>query len=255
MRVHGKPLFLLADSQPLFRHSPSNPLLHVLRESLRVSEDNVTRAAYIGASNGDAVEFFDLFCAAMDNINLHESRMIRADFPDEDRSFLASADLILLAGGSIEAGWEILTSTGMDFLIAEAYFAAAVVIGVSAGAVHLGKGWFDVSRGDVSNGLKLVPYYIDVHREEDDWAELRGLVERKEEYARGFGIPSGGALICHTDMSLEAVRSPVIEFEKSEKQNKKVIANLLLPSREACGRPVESFSPVETSEVGLRESP
>lgn len=65
MSAKRKPLFLLADSQPLFRND-SDTLLPALQESLLVSKSNITRAAYIGASKGDAPEFVELFVAAMD---------------------------------------------------------------------------------------------------------------------------------------------------------------------------------------------
>lgn len=228
-REDCKPIFLLADSRALFGDSRYCRLNSVLCESLRVSEENVTRAAYIGASNHDAVEFFDLFRAAMDTINLHESRMIRADFSAEDKSFLASADLVLLAGGRVETGWEVFTRTGMNSAIVDAYFDTAVIVGVSAGSVQLGMGWIDSACGGVSTGIGLVPYYIDVHNEKDDWIDLRRLVDNQGKVSRGFGIPSAGALICHADMSLEAVGSPVTEFEMSEEQSMKVMENLLLP--------------------------
>jgi cyanophycinase len=228
MNPERKASFLLSDSQPLFR-SGGDTLLPALQESVQVSERNVTRAAYIGASNGDAPEFFDLFVAAMDRINLHESRMIRAEFGSDDRAFLESADLVLLAGGDVDDGWEIMKRTGMDAVITSRYYSGAVVLGVSAGAVQLGLGWHGRHGGQVSDGLKLVPYYIGVHGERDDWVPLRTLVQSKEEYAKGFGIPLGGAMIYHADMSMEAVRYPVAEFEKSVKQNGSVTGNLLLP--------------------------
>lgn len=224
-----KPLFLMADSQPLFRDG-SDSLLPALRESLRVSHTNVTRAAYVGASNGDAPEFFEFFVAAMDGINLHESRMIRASFDDEDRAFLESADLVLLAGGYPDYGWEIMTGTGMDAIIKKKYYAGAVLVGVSAGAVQLGMGWWhgEEDRG-VSVGLKLVPHYIDAHDEQDGWAQLSRLVEVREEFVKGFGIPMGGAMIYHADTSIEAVRFPLAEFGKPVQENGKLTRSLLLP--------------------------
>jgi cyanophycinase len=228
MSAERKPLFLLADSQPLF-HSGSDALLPALQESLDVSERNITRAAYIGASNGDASEFFELFVAAMDHINLHESRMIRAEFGGDDRAFLESADLVLLAGGDVDDGWKIMTSTGMDAVITQRYYAGAAVVGVSAGAVQLGMGWHGKDHGRVATGLKLVPYYIGVHSERDDWLHLRTLVEAGEEYAKGFGIQFGGAMIYHADMSMQAVRYPVAEFTKSVTDTGRVTGNLLLP--------------------------
>lgn len=233
VNAQREPIFLLADSQLLFRGGGGDTLLCTLRESLRVSERNITRAAYIGACNGDAPEFFELFVAAMDSINLHESRMIRAEFGSEDRAFLESADLLLLAGGDADDGWELMTSSGMDAVITKQYYAGAVVVGVSAGAVQLGMGW-NGKDGGVTAGLKLVPYYIGVHGERDDWSGLRQLVAAKEEYAKGFGVPFGGAMIYHADMSIEAVRHPVAEFEKSVKDSGRVTGNLLLPGTPPC---------------------
>jgi cyanophycinase len=236
MTRERKPIFLLADSQLLFCNTTDNTVLQSLQESLRVTERNITRAAYIGASNGDDPEFFGLFAAAMDQINLHESRLIRSGFGSEDRVFLENADVVLLAGGDTEAGWKIITSTGMDAVIRNRYYEGAVLVGVSAGAMQLGMGWHDNGAEGMGSGLKLVPYYVDVHDERDDWAHLRTLVQSREEYAKGFGIPSGGAMIYHADMSVEAVRFPVAEFERTvkEKNDRQVTANLLLPVNKAC---------------------
>jgi peptidase E len=232
MNAERKSLFLLADSQPLF-HVGSGSLLPALQRSLQVSERNITKAAYIGASNGDAPEFYELFVAAMDSINLHESRMIRAGFGSEDRAFLESADLLVLAGGDTDEGWAIMKSTGMDAVATSRYYAGAVLVGVSAGAMQLGMGWYGKDDRAVSDGLKLVPYYIGVHGERDDWLQLRTLVEGREEYAKGFGIPSGGAMILHADLSMEAVRYPVTEFERSITAKGKVKGNLLMPAAPA----------------------
>lgn len=228
MSAERKPVFLLADSQPLFRHGDGT-LLAGLQDCLKVLHRNITRAAYIGASNGDAPEFFELFRAAMDDIDLHDSRMIRADFASKDRAFLERADLLLLAGGDVDRGWRTMTSTGMDAVIAKKYYAGATIIGVSAGSVQLGMGWYGKDGESVVSGLSLVPYYIDVHGEPDDWAGLRKLVAAREEYAKGFGIPLGGAMIYHADASMEAVRLPVSEFEKSARENGRLVGNLLLP--------------------------
>lgn len=227
--VERRALFLLGDSQPLF-HSGSGALIPVLQESLQVSERNVTKAAYIGAANGDAPEFFELFVGAMSHINLHESRMIRAEFGSDDRAFLESADLVLLAGGNVDTGWDIITGTGMDAVITQRYYDGAVVVGVSAGAMHLGLGWHGAEQGRFSQGLQLFPHYIGVHSERADWQELRKLVETRGEHARGYGIPTGGTLIYHADLSLEAVRYPVAEFTRSVKENGEVTGSLLLPA-------------------------
>jgi cyanophycinase-like exopeptidase len=172
----------------------------------------------------------------MDQINLHESRLIGSGFSSEDRAFLENADLVLLAGGDAVAGWKIITSTGMDAVVRDRYYAGAVVMGVSAGAMQLGLGWHDGGTGGMPDGLKLIPYYVDVHDEREDWSRLRRLVESREEYAKGFGIPSGGAMIYHADLSIEAVRFAVVEIEKTvkEKKDRGVAMNLLCPVKKAC---------------------
>lgn len=229
MNAECKPIFLLADSQSLFR-TGSDSLLPALQECLRISERNVTKAAYIGASNGDAPEFFELFVAAMDGINLHESRLIRAGFDGEDRAFLERADLLLLAGGDVDDGWKAMKRAGMDAVITNRYCAGAVLVGVSAGAVQLGMGWHGRDGQSVTAGLKLVPYYIGVHGGREAWRDLRRLVEARDEHARGFGIPSGGAMIFHPDLSVEAVRHPVAELKRSVGEDGGVTGNLLMPA-------------------------
>ena len=146
-----KPLFLLSDSQSLFRVG-SGSLLPGLQECLGVSERSVTKAAYIGVSNGDAPEFFELFVGAMDGINLHDSRMIRSGFDSEDRAFLEGADLVVLAGGDVDDGLEIMKRTGMDSALIRKYYEGAVILGVSAGAMQLGLGWWGKRDGGMVDG-------------------------------------------------------------------------------------------------------
>ena len=54
------------------------------------------KAAYLGSSNGDAPEFYDLFVAAMGEIGIRDCRMIPSEPQPEDRSFLEEADLIIV---------------------------------------------------------------------------------------------------------------------------------------------------------------
>ena len=65
-----KPIFLLADSQLLFWREESGELfLARARQLLEAdTQDRPFKAAYLGASNGDAPEFYQLFEAAMGEI-------------------------------------------------------------------------------------------------------------------------------------------------------------------------------------------
>ncbi len=141
--------------------------------------------------------------------------MIRAAFGSADRDFLHEADLILLAGGDVERGWKVLVETGMREQIADRYARGAALIGVSAGAIHLGSHAV-LERSDGSHELGtmlgLVPMIVDVHDEARDWTKLAGTIELLEGAARGIGIPSGGGLVCHANSMVEALRHSAHEF-------------------------------------------
>lgn len=224
-----KPIFLLADSQLLFWREEEGPFLARARRLL--DEDRPGRslqAAYLGASNGDAPEFYELFEAAMDEIGIRDCRMIPSDPQPEDLAFLGEADLVLLAGGDVERGWDVFERTGLRDAIAQRYYAGALLFGVSAGAVQLGlKGWSADEK--IFDTFRLVPFVIDVH-DEPGWSRLGQVVPRAGEHARGFGIPSGGGALYHPDHSVEPVRHPLVEMSRTDDG---VRQSLLLPGEVA----------------------
>jgi hypothetical protein len=236
-----KPIILLADSQLLFYREEGEPFL--VRAVEACEEGDVGRplkAAYLGASNGDAPEFYDLFVAAMGEVEIRDTRMIPSDPGPEDRSFLESADLILLAGGDVERGWDVFERTGLKEAIISRYYAGALLIGVSAGAVQLGlKGWNEEQK--IFDTFRLVPFVIDVH-DEPGWARLSQIVPKAGEHARGFGIPSGGGAIYHADYSVEPVRHALVEMSLAEEAVRQA---LLFPGEvaEATEEERGAFSP------------
>ncbi|ETW93945.1 MAG: hypothetical protein ETSY2_50520, partial [Candidatus Entotheonella gemina] len=132
------PIFLLADSKPLFRSTLGGSVLGSLRRVL----PRRAKAAYLGASNGDDPAFYSIFEAAMDAIEITERRMVTSAYTDAERAFLADAQLVLLSGGDVARGWEVFTRTGMHDAVVERLSAGALCVGVSAGAVQLGlQGW------------------------------------------------------------------------------------------------------------------
>jgi cyanophycinase-like exopeptidase len=205
-----QPLYLLADSQPLFWRGGA--FLTGLCQAGGNMKPNV---AYIGASNGDCSEAHGIFAAAFDQVAAASTHWVHAQFSAEDRRFLESADVIVLAGGDVEAGWNAFTGTGMRDLIAQRYRAGAVLIGVSAGAVQFGK---YACVPDANGGQKLletfglIDFIVDVHAEKTDWQALAGAIQLLEGTARGVGIPHGAALIAHADGTFEPAGRAVEEF-------------------------------------------
>jgi cyanophycinase-like exopeptidase len=150
----------------------------------------------------------------MAQIGITNCRMIPSNPVSEDRSFFNEADLILLAGGDTEKGMKIIRHNGFDEKMVERYHKGAVLMGVSAGAVQLGlKGWriAEKEKYFLMDTLKIVPYVIDVH-DNEDWARLHQAVGEEGKYTKGFGIPVGGGAVFHEDWSIEAIRHPLVEY-------------------------------------------
>jgi hypothetical protein len=236
-----KPIFLLADSQLLFWREEKAPFLERVWAALDEEEPGkLIRAAYVGASNGDAPEFYDLFKAAMGEMGIQATRMIPSEPSAEDLEFFAQADLILLAGGETRRGWEVFQKNGLQQKLVERYYAGALLMGVSAGAVQLGlKGADETGMFDT---FRLVPFVVDAH-DEPNWTLLTRMVPKAGEHVRGFGIPSGGGAVYHPDYSMEPVRHPVVEVSVGE--DGQVRQALLFPGERAEAEEQEraTFSP------------
>lgn len=219
-----KPLYMLADSQLLFWKEGNGIFLERIREQLDSPEP---KAAYLGASNGDAPEFYSLFQAAMEGIHLRSCRMIPSAPSSEDRDYLAAADLVLFAGGDVERGWQVFSENGAKELIQQKRYDGTVLIGISAGAVQFGLGSLVESATMKKLSLfQFAPFYVGAHEEESEWWNLRALVNLAGDGARGIGIPAGGGLVYSPDGSLESIRKTLVEFTK---EGVKLTENLLLP--------------------------
>jgi len=212
VRPNLQPVYLFADSRLLFWREEGGLFLDSIR---RLTARDSPRAAYVGASNGDAPEFYSIFEAAMGAVGVHDRRMILSSFRTGDQSFLREADIILLAGGDVERGWRVFVETGMRESVVRRYSEGAVLMGVSAGAAQLGLCWATgggASPAGLLETFKLVPFVIDAHDEGRRWGRLRGALRLLRGSAKGIGIPAGGGIIYYPEGRLEAVRRPVHEL-------------------------------------------
>lgn len=218
-----KPLYLLADSQLLFWKGEGG-----LTERIHQDLSSGAKAAYIGASNQDQPEFYDLFVAAMEIMGLTDCRMIPAQLKDEDKAFLEQSELLLLAGGNVELGWRVFESNGLKDLIPKKRYDGCTLIGVSAGAVQLGLGTLsEAPQPRQIDMFRFAPFYVGAHDEDNEWWDLRALVNLSQSEVRGIGIPAGGGAVYWPDGTLEPLRRPLTEFMKEGDQ---VIERLLVPA-------------------------
>jgi len=192
-----KPIVLLADSQLLFWREK-----RILKGS---------KAAYIGASNGDNPDFYAIFVAAMEGAGIVDCRMIPSVLAEADLAFLNDADIILLAGGDVELGWRTFLSNGLNNHIVRRYSEGATLIGTSAGAVQLGLCGL-AADGSLIETFKLVPFIVGAHEESNNWKTTRDLLRLSPTNTKAIGLPTGGGAIYHPDQTLEALRYPFMEL-------------------------------------------
>jgi hypothetical protein len=199
-------LVLLADSQLLFWSEEEGSLMQRVRRALRLANGHA-RAAYLGASNGDAPEFYEIFVAAMERIGIGDCRHVRVAHAPSDAAFVDAADLVLLAGGDDVEGLRALLRSGLADRVRAALERGAILVGVSAGAVQMG---VLLSRED-ERGLALVRYAVGVH-DEPEWSSLAASVERAAGQLTGLGLPLGGGALVYADRSVEPIRKPLYEL-------------------------------------------
>ena len=207
-----KPIYLFADSQLLFWEDEDGLFLDSVRNLI---ERRQPKAAYIGASNGDDPAFYSLFQGAMEGIGVRDCCMINSQLTKGEASFLDEADLILLAGGDVERGWEAFKKNGVRETVVNRYLDGAVLIGISAGSVQLG--WLGWSAGELTANrlfetFKLVPFVVDAHDEKNAWRNLRQSLQFCNGVVNGIGLPAGGGLIYHTNHTVESIRYPAVEL-------------------------------------------
>ncbi len=211
-----KPIFLLADSQLLFYSNENGLFLSGIKNLFKWDINDIEiKAAYIGASNNDNPQYYEIFQMAFRQVGIHNCRMIKSDPDTADTTFLKNSDIILLAGGDAEKGWDTIRRSGWDVIITERYTSGAILIGISAGAIQLGIREFiehiDTKRNKGLDSLRLVPFIIDVHTD-DLWQGLKESLLSEGDGTQGIGIPKGAGLAYYPDESLKAIRFQCIEF-------------------------------------------
>ena len=205
MAVSINPIFLFADSQPLFWRCDGRYYLESLMPLLH---EQPIRAAYIGASNGDQLAYYEIFVAAMENIGVTDCRFIHSQFIPEEREFLQKSTLILLAGGDVKLGWSVMQATGMSEILLERYKNGALLLGISAGAVQLGKFGAELNRRNefaLFNTLQLVPYLIACHEEIDQWRNAKRLLSCLEDKIPLLCIPKGAIVEYYPEGNLQMI--------------------------------------------------
>jgi peptidase E len=134
------------------------------------------------------------------------------------RETLRSADAVLISGGDVEVGMQILKEKNMVGFLKDLAGSGKQFLGISAGSIMMSKGWVrwrnpeDDSTVELYSCLDLVPLYCDTHAEKDDWMELKAALKLDGDGTPGYGITSGALMKAYPDGRLEAEVGPVARY-------------------------------------------
>lgn len=195
-------LLLLADSQLLFRPA-------AVPQAVRHLAGRPLQAAYVGAANGNQAEFYELACAGAASL-LGRTVPCRPITSVDDTSGLLPS-VVILSGGNVSMGWDFIRQPAMQhWLQCISNNPYALVIGVSAGAIHLGRGC-DPEQVNPQAQLYLdwLPHFVAVHEEQQDWPS-RQVWLAAGRHGNFLGIPFGGGLWVQGDR-WESVGRPCLQ--------------------------------------------
>ena len=201
------PIVLLADSQLLLSQLKGQKLIHWVAEKARAkaaARDTPTRplqALYIGASNGNIPEFYEMaveICKVWGIekvINGTTEQQFHRVRPED-------VDVVILAGGDVELGWSFISHKTIQAWLRDFSASNGVLIGISAGAIHL-TSTFSITRQSSVEFLGFYSGGLVVHEEADNWPTALGwhqyLLSDKEGAFTGFSpiycIPFGGGMV------------------------------------------------------------
>ncbi len=160
--------------------------------------------AYIGTASGDDKPFFRMLETPILQAGAAEAVLVplAKRHPDLENAqrIIARSEVVFLNGGEVYDGMEGLKHAGLiDFLTAQ-FHVGKLFIGLSAGAIMLGKHWVLMPgeqgcvEPEVFDCLGFAPANFDTHAEKEDWIELKTLLGCLGPDAEGCGIATGGFL-------------------------------------------------------------
>jgi cyanophycinase-like exopeptidase len=110
-----------------------------------------------------------------------------------------AADAVFVCGGDVEEGMKVVARRGIAPFLSELYRGGKLLFGLSAGSIMLARAWVrwedddDVS-GSLFPCLGIADILCDTHGEEEDWGELKALLQLSSDGSIGHGIRAGSAI-------------------------------------------------------------
>ena len=193
--MNAQPVFLIAGGD-------TRQMTEDFRASLEALGKPDPKVAYVGAANKDNKVFFHLMKQSMMKAGAAEVTLapIANKRADEAavRKTLSAADVIFLSGGEVEDGITGLKKYSLDIFLSGLFHAGKPFIGVSAGAIMMGRHWAhwdkegDDNTASLFDCLNFIPMVFDAHGEKEEWKELKCVLRLMGPGAEGHGLTKDG---------------------------------------------------------------
>lgn len=196
------------------------------KAALRGLEKPRPLVAYVGAASNDNAGFFAMIkttlCTGSSTVRMRQAKTAspRAS-ASEARELLEECDLVFVSGGDVEHGMNVLHDRDMVKPLKALARSGKPMFGISAGSIMLACEWVrfpddDVDRAELFPCLGIAPLHADAHAEDDDWDELRVLVDllrrRGDAEPIGYGLTRKGGLrveVTGSQMKVTPIGTPI----------------------------------------------
>jgi cyanophycinase-like exopeptidase len=119
-----------------------------------------------------------------------------------------AADAVFIGGGDVEEGMKVVARRGVAPFLSELHRGGKLLFGLSAGSIMLARTWVrwedhDASVGGLFPCLGIADVLCDTHGEDDNWGELKALLQLSPDGSIGHGIRAGSAIRVDPDGTVE----------------------------------------------------
>ena len=202
-----KPIFLIA-GDPGSRRAGSDPLLCAVFDNWGVSSPSI---AYVGAASRDDRGFFGWVSGYFMKSGSGQVTLAPTVRRFERRFFeetCEAADAVFIGGGDVEEGMKVVARRGVAPFLSELHRGGKLLFGLSAGSIMLARTWVrwedhDASVGGLFPCLGIADVLCDTHGEDDNWGELKALLQLSPDGSIGHGIRAGSAIRVDPDGTVE----------------------------------------------------
>lgn len=206
MRAVSKgPIVLLADSQLLFARESNEWFRSRIEKHVA---NHSGPGVYIGASNNNEEAFFDMGREALKDFGVYQTHFLKSSLLDLGVEQNETPSVILLSGGDVSLGWKLLNQPDIASWVLNAHSNGCLLLGISAGAIHLTNGVAENVEINPISFFNLYPTITLVHEENDGWPSEQLYLGSYSKDMACLRIPFGGGAWIDTNKLIAFGKHP-----------------------------------------------